>query len=381
MLPADRVMGTGGAGGARLALLLWICILGCCGPLWGASSEQLKQSIKQEKGKVQQRQDLLQRLSSEERTLYGNLAAIEDRMAALERGLEQQEQELQRITQEADALAAEFGRVERRQNETVETLRTLLASLWPVHLSSVQNQLYAYSTWAEAERQFTWMSAIYHQVEQALHDLERQNIELSANIEAQEQAKTKLLAKVQEVEKGKDALLSDRLVFLSRVQEVRARKLETEEHLQQVLSAIESMQYELKALTNRSFEGFQGHLPWPVSGKVISGFDTSAEPPRRGIGLALNGPAPIGAVSWGKVVHNDQLRGFGQVVILTHGNDFYTLYAFLSEAPVKVGQNVERGEIIGKAGYYPQAKGPGLYFELRSGPKAVNPLLWLSSVK
>jgi murein hydrolase activator len=381
MKRTDRTRDTGWIQGRRVVLLLGLCLLGCCVSLWAASSEQLKKSISQEQSRVKQQRSLLQRLTSEERTLYGSLAAIEDKMTGLERGLEQQEQELQRITREANGLAAEFARVEKKHQETVDTLRILLSSLWPVHLSSVQNQLNTHSTWAEVDRQFSWMSDIYHQVEQTLHVLERQSSELKSNLAAQEQAKAKILAKVQEVEQTKNALLSERLVFLNKVQGVRARKLESEEHLQQVLSAIESMQYELKALTDRSFKGFQGRLPWPVSGKVVSTFDLSADPPRRGIGLGLNGPEQVAAVSWGKVVHNDQLRGFGQVVILTHGNDFYTLYAFLSEAPVKVGQNIERGETIGKAGYYPLAKGPGLYFELRSAQKAVNPLQWLSSTR
>ena len=361
------------------ALLIGFCLLGSSVSLWAASSDRLKASIKEEQGKVRQQKDLLQKLTAEERTLYRNLASIEDRMTGLERDLDRQEQELGRIAREAADLETRFGRVKTQQEETAATLRALLGSLWPLHLSSVQDQLSAYSSWAEADRQFTWTSAIYLEIEQSLNELRRQEAELSANLAAQDQARARLMAKVQEVERTKESLLDERLTFLKRVQEVRARKLESEEHLQEILAAIDSMQFELKALTNRSFKGFQGHLPWPVKGRVISGFDLSTDPPRRGIGLALGGAEQVTAVSWGKVVHNDQLRGFGQVVILTHGNDYYTLYAFLSESRVKVGQDVERGEVLGRAGYYPQAKGPGLYFELRSGPKAVNPLLWLSS--
>jgi murein hydrolase activator len=365
--------------GMRILLVAGVCLLGFCASLWAESADRLKQSIKQEEGRVKHQKDLLQRLTAEERSLYKNLAAVEDRMAAMENSLAQQEGELARIAKETKKLEAEFGRVQKSRNETVGTLKLLLGSLWPLHITNLQSQLDSYSSWAEADRQFAWVSAIYHQVERTLLELERQGAALNANLAAQEQARAKLLATVQGVDRTKDSLLSERLVFLSKVQEVRARKLESEEHLRQVLSAIESMKYELKSLTDRSFKGFQGHLPWPVSGKVVSPFDPASNPPRRGIGLALNGPDQVTAVSWGKVVHNDQLRGFGQVVILTHGNDYYTLYAFLSEAAVKVGQNVERGEVIGRAGYYPQAKGPGLYFELRSGQKAVNPLLWLSS--
>lgn len=67
-------------------------------------------------------------------------------------------------------------------------------------------------------------------------------------------------------------------------------------------------------------------------------------------------------MSWGKVVHNDQLRGFGQVVVVFHGEDYYSIYAFLADTSVVVGREVSQGDQIGVSGFYPKAQGPGLYF-------------------
>ena len=79
------------------------------------------------------------------------------------------------------------------------------------------------------------------------------------------------------------------------------------------------------------------------------------------------------SIFWGKVVHNDTLRGFGHVVIVYHGFDYYSLYAYLSETYVRNGQEVEKDEPLGVVGYYPKADGPGLYFELRFHQKPINP--------
>jgi septal ring factor EnvC (AmiA/AmiB activator) len=73
------------------------------------------------------------------------------------------------------------------------------------------------------------------------------------------------------------------------------------------------------------------------------------------------------------------LRGFGQVVILYHGQQYYTLYAYLAGSSVKVGQDVEKGETIGKAGFYPKAQTSGLYFELRYGKKTLDPESWFKA--
>ncbi len=144
---------------------------------------------------------------------------------------------------------------------------------------------------------------------------------------------------------------------------------------------MDSLKYKLKALTARKFSDFKGSLPWPARGKVVARYAPHATPPVRGLGLKLPPDAPVQAMSWGKVVHNDTLRGFGKVIILFHGQDYYTLYAFLEQSNVRVGQDVEKDEIIGYAGYYPKAQGPGLYFELRFHKKALNPNEWLTTLK
>jgi septal ring factor EnvC (AmiA/AmiB activator) len=57
---------------------------------------------------------------------------------------------------------------------------------------------------------------------------------------------------------------------------------------------------------------------------------------------------------------------------------YYSLYAFLSQTRVRTDQEVEKGEIIGEAGYYPESKGPGLYFELRQRQTPIDPRSWLA---
>ncbi len=122
----------------------------------------------------------------------------------------------------------------------------------------------------------------------------------------------------------------------------------------------------------------KGKTPWPARGKVVVHYAPDASPPVHGIGLALNDGTPVKAVAWGKVVHSDVLRGLGYVVVLMHPKQYYTVYAHLTGSKYKVGQEVKQGEVLGRAGLYPPAGGAGIYFELRSHEKAVNPEAWLS---
>jgi len=162
---------------------------------------------------------------------------------------------------------------------------------------------------------------------------------------------------------------------------VRAQKLSAEEQLKDILQSIIELNYQLKLLTTKKFTDFKGQMPWPGQGKVVEDFRPEADPPHRGVSLAMAEDAAVHAVSWGKVVHSDVLRGYGPVVIIYHGEDYYSLYAFLKNVTVRVGQEVEKDERIGSAGFYPKVDGPGLYFELRFHQNPVNPNSWLVAKK
>lgn len=150
-------------------------------------------------------------------------------------------------------------------------------------------------------------------------------------------------------------------------------KVTREQEVNGLLDTINKLNYRLKSLTSKKILNFKGSLPRPCEGRTKIRFNLSAKPPVRGEGIKTAGNVDVKSIFWGKVVHNDTLRGFGRVVIIYHGYNYYSLYAYLAESFVKTGQEVEKDEIIGKTGYYPKLKETGLYFELRFHQKPVNP--------
>jgi murein hydrolase activator len=124
---------------------------------------------------------------------------------------------------------------------------------------------------------------------------------------------------------------------------------------------------------------FRGDLPWPVGGSVRRRFATTAGPrgpASNGIEIAANEGAPAQAVHDGVVAFADRFAGFGNLVIVDHGSQAFSLYGNLLEIAVKKGARVERGQTVGSVG--PSPTGPaGLYFELRVDGQPVDPLQWL----
>jgi murein DD-endopeptidase MepM/ murein hydrolase activator NlpD len=87
--------------------------------------------------------------------------------------------------------------------------------------------------------------------------------------------------------------------------------------------------------------------------------------------------APVTAVYEGVVMFSEWFKGYGKSIILSHSGGVYTLYAHNSELSVQRGDQVQRGQVIARAGSTGSLTGPNLYFELREKDRPVNPRTWL----
>jgi len=124
---------------------------------------------------------------------------------------------------------------------------------------------------------------------------------------------------------------------------------------------------------------FRGELDWPVAGKVLRTFGRPAgraATASNGIEIGTVEDATALAVHEGTVAFAGAFAGFGNLVILEHGSDTFSLYGDLLDIAVKKGARLERGQPVGSVGATPSGAS-GLYFELRVDGQPVDPLQWL----
>jgi len=113
---------------------------------------------------------------------------------------------------------------------------------------------------------------------------------------------------------------------------------------------------------------FRGALDWPVAGRFTRA--------RNGIEIMAPEGTPVTAVHPGTVDYADAFSGFGNMVIVDHGNNYFSLYGYLGSIEVARGDHVDAGTQLGRVGTAPA--GPAaLYFELRIDGRSVDPLQWL----
>jgi murein DD-endopeptidase MepM/ murein hydrolase activator NlpD len=119
---------------------------------------------------------------------------------------------------------------------------------------------------------------------------------------------------------------------------------------------------------------------WPVRGKVITSYGAKTNGKANdGINVAVPEGTPVKAAEDGIVAYSgNELKGYGNLILVRHSNGYVTAYAHASELLVRRGDTIKRGQIIAKSGQSGEVGSPQLHFEIRKGSSPVDPLQFLN---
>jgi septal ring factor EnvC (AmiA/AmiB activator) len=138
-----------------------------------------------------------------------------------------------------------------------------------------------------------------------------------------------------------------------------------------------------KNISLKSFSTLKGLLNMPVKGKIISFFGPHRNTKfnvinfQSGIEIKADRGEPIRAVYDGRILYARWFKGYGNMIIIDHGNNYYTIYAHAQEIFASQGDTVEMGEVVATVGDSGSLIGPSLHFEVRYHGKPVDPLEWI----
>jgi murein hydrolase activator len=206
---------------------------------------------------------------------------------------------------------------------------------------------------------------------------EKQNAEVAGLIAESSRKKQELEAQeaesralVQEIRKNKEK-------YAQALEEQRERARQ----LQALMDKLASQEIVLPFRFVPLYEK-KGKLPWPVSGKVITRFGIEPYLNTRTMNNGIEIAPPkddliVHAIHPGKVVYADYFQGYGNLLIVDHGMNYYSLYGHCDEFLVSKGDFVREEQAIGLAGDIGSLKGVSLYLEIRYKSKPLDPLQWL----
>ncbi|HKL25491.1 MAG TPA: peptidoglycan DD-metalloendopeptidase family protein [Desulfuromonadales bacterium] len=379
-----------------VCLLLICCLTGFASGAFADASAELEASQRRLAEIQKQIEDSLRELRAKRSaagSLADELARLDDELRRLENATRRSREELQEIEARIAKVQQELEESQaarlRLQNKVRQRLAVLYKSgevgLAKVLLGATE------SPRVIAENHF-YLSRMVRQDRQLVDDYRQRVIDLEKNLLELEQLRKKQVevterrrreqAVLARAGRQKRALLgeikADETSLHKYVAELRAKAA----RLGELVNKLETDEEQIYTTTLAPFSEQKGRLLWPVDGRLRAGFGTSRHAElgtlieNNGLEIAVPAGTPVKAVWGGKVLYASPFRGYGKLMIIDHGEKYYSLYAQVAEFSKQSGDLVSPGETVARTGFEGR---DFLYFEVRRSGKPLDPLPWLKS--
>lgn len=343
--------------------------------------EQLQQELRRLRG-------LEARYRSSEHGVLDEIGRLTAELLVAERERELADLELERGAEAQARLEARGQELARRHELDRQVLRSALVRAYARPRLDWLASLVSSDSPVEIPRNLRMLGFLGKREAQALDryaeqaaelettraELARQDLELKSLIQASEARS----AELSRSRARKESFLED----LSRLRKSAAAELSSASR--ELASFLDGLPTTPAKPLETRFAAARGLLPWPVRAEIRKRFGVERHPrfqtltEHAGLDFAASSGSEVRAVHAGRVAFADWFKGYGQLVILEHGESYYTLYAHLREISVSRGAEVQRGALLGRSGETGSLAGPSLYFELRHAQQALDPEPWLT---
>jgi septal ring factor EnvC (AmiA/AmiB activator) len=399
----------------RLALRAGTATLAVSVALTSLASGQARKaddSITAEQRKLQQTERQLreerrkaEEARAKESSVLAEIEVIEKRLAEKQREIARLDARMKRAGGELQALRGEVHQLEVQRAGQQSALARRLRAMYKVHVQGGALPLLLAgddpTARAASIRYLGSLASLDARLIQEYRGTSDRLEDRRGREEARQRDLASLRADAQREQSEVDADAAKRRVLLAKVRDERAYHERMVGELTDAARRLEAFIRDLQAKQRRlakipppgkpgteappavGFGGLRGRLPWPTDGRVVSGFGAQVHPRfgtrtfRNGVDIEAGEGRDVAAVFAGHVVYTGWFKGYGNLIILDHDNEYYTLYAHVADIVVREGDDVKQGQRIGTVGDTGSLEGPRLYFEVRFQGKPQNPEQWL----
>jgi murein DD-endopeptidase MepM/ murein hydrolase activator NlpD len=342
-------------------------------------------------------------LTSQLSAVIGELESAQTAVGDAEAAVGALDAELATARTRLDQLTALLGdqtrRLERLEAEYQKAVRILEARVRAAYIDEPPDMLsflVSASSFDEVVDNVELLNRIGRQDRRIAHQVERARTRTAAERRAtiatkREQAATVsvISARADEARAARDRLAGER-DRLATVEDLKRSALtNTRETREEYLHEVDSLLAQSAALAEQIRGAQEGAgstgsgqpsaagLIWPCDGVVVSGFGMRWGRMHEGIDIGCAYGTPNRAAATGTVIYAGWLGGYGNLVVVDHGNGLSTAYAHASSILVSVGQSVSQGQTVSLVGSTGNSSGPHLHFEVRVSGVAADPLSYL----
>ena len=359
--------------------------------------QQTERQLREEKQKAAEAR-------ARETSVLAELEVIERRLADKQREIRRLDARVRRAAGDVKSLRGEVQSLESQRVDQQAALGRRLRAMYKVHVQGGALPMLLSgedpAMRAAAVRHLTSLASLDARLIQEYRGTTERLEDRRAREESRQRELADLRAHAQREQSEVDRDAAKRRILLARVRDERAYHERMVGELTEAARRLEAFIRDLQAKQRRlaripppkpgtetpaavGFGLLRGRLPWPTEGRVVSAFGAQVHPRfgtrtfRNGVDIEAVEGREVAAVFAGHVVYTGWFKGYGNLIILDHDNEYYTLYAHVADIVVKEGDDVKQGQRIGTVGDTGSLEGPRLYFEVRHQGKPQNPEQWL----
>jgi septal ring factor EnvC (AmiA/AmiB activator) len=358
-----------------------------------AEEAQTKQKLEQVRAAMHKLTDEQKATSAQRNDVTTALREQELKIAASAKALRAMDQQLAAQQAKLDDLVGQRSVLEAKLKDQRDALAALLRSAYAMGRDEELKLLLAQDSIDDISRMLAYYRyferARVHEIDGLLNDLAalaRLQTEIEQESAQIKQARDERAVQQQQLEGEREqrqhvlaeleATLKDQTARLAALGKDEKALLELLAKLRDIFADIPQ-----HLAGAEPFANLRGRLGWPLHGKIVERFGAAAEGEHasQGVLIAAKDGSEVRAVSHGRVVYADWLRGYGLLLILDHGDGYLSLYGYNETLLKDVGDWVDANEAVATSGDSGGRRTAGLYFELRHDGKPVDPAVWLRS--
>ncbi|MDD3806443.1 MAG: peptidoglycan DD-metalloendopeptidase family protein [Candidatus Marinimicrobia bacterium] len=371
--------------------------------------DQQNKNLEQVSHEIEKIQKEIKTKSHEELTYLDELEYLDHQIALIDRRISTQQQQLNVRQEKVALLKKNKAHHESQKDKLIDRYKKRVVRFYTTHTDDMLSMILTKDNMQQLFYRVKYFNAIntadkklykdilalIEQIEKETQEIQKEELEIQKTLATLEKEAYSYRTMKKERAEKLNRVKSDQKMLLQDLEAKESSRIE----LQQLIAGMRTQQKErmrelerqrnLRAVSLSrpeypTFSSGKGKLPWPVQGTVVSRFGRQVHPvlktetENNGIDIKAPEKTPVIAVMDGLVTRVTWLRGYGNTIIIMHGEDYYTVYSHIGGIRVSENEYVEAGQVIAEVSDNGSLQGTMLHFEIWDSRQKLNPEEWLS---
>ncbi|TFG35740.1 MAG: peptidase M23 [Nitrospirales bacterium] len=395
-----------------IKLFIFLLLMSCLtSSAWSADAKKQLQGIKKE---IREKKRLITKTTRVESAVSSELSKIDMSLRSKEQSLFDLNKEMKSAEKGLEKTRSEIDSVVKDVETRKQLIQSRLVSEYKAGEVGNIRFLFSSETLPQMLENLRYMKALLENDRQLvaaynerIGKLKELKASMEQDVRRKENLKQSIVLKKKEIEAEKENKASflhkvreDKKTYIASLQELESnsRRLQS---IVEKLEAARRKRYTAKTRshsvqpdrkggttfvppsTSTGFGAQKGRLSFPTQGRIVGSFGRHKHPEfnsytiSNGISIAAPIGADVRSIYSGTVVFSGYFKGYGNMVIVDHGDGFFSLYAHNSKVYKRVGSDVEKNELLASVGDVDSPRGSSLYFEIRYQGKPIDPAPWV----